>query len=489
MSQTSGPDARPASSGQNRILAGLVLGMLAFTVVQTSVVPILPSLAAAVHVSGSTVAWLMTANLLAAAVLTPLLGRFGDLYGHKPMLLVSLGGLALGSVLAVSTDSFALLVVARVLQGAGGGVVPLAISVVRTRFPAPRIPSGIAAISASMGIGSALGLVVTGLLMEHWSYTSVFWAGLVFSVAAIVVTVVGVPRSTRTDPVGKADPLGALTLAGWLCSFLIAVSEGNEWGWTSGRVVGLFAVAAVLGACWVVVELRVPYPLVSIRMLVNPVVAFTNLSGALFGFGMYGCFLVISNFAQTPEKFAHYGFGASVLGAGVMLLPSAVGSMVAAPVGARMIAGRGPRGPLVLGGLLSAVAMGFLAVANGHPADLYIASATFGFGLGLAYTAMPAAINSAVPAAQSGIANGMNAVFRTVGGAVGTAALGATLAGDTIEQLGLPTLGAYRQAFWITAFCCLVAAAAPLAFRVRRDARDTPREQLPHSDPAGETVS
>jgi MFS family permease len=195
--------------------------------------------------------------------------------------------------------------------------------------------------------------------------------------------------------------------------------------------------------------------------------------------------MVISNFAQTPEKIAHYGFSANVLHAGVMLLPSAIGSMTAAPVGAKLVASRGPRIPLSLGGLLAAVAMAFLAVLNGHPVDLYLASAVFGFGVGLAYTAMPAAINSAVPIEQSGIANGMNAVFRTVGGAVGTAVLGSVLAGDTIEGLPLPTLGAYQEAFWITAVGCFVAAVAPLAIRTPVNSGKPVAQQ---SDPTEETV-
>ncbi|MFI2641540.1 MFS transporter [Streptomyces sp. NPDC018610] len=475
----------PEASDRGQILPALVLSMLAFSMVQTAVVPILPALATAVHVSGGTVAWLMTANLLAAAVLTPLLGRFGDLYGRKPMLLVSLGGLVLGSVLAVTTESFTWLVVARVLQGAGGGVLPLAISVVRNQLPPRKIPGGIGAVSAAMGIGSALGLVVTGLLMEQWSYKSVFWAGLLVSLVAIAWCVVGVPKDQGSDQAAKVDPLGALTLAGWLCALLLAVSKGNAWGWGSGRIVGLFIAAVVIAAVWVVIEMNVQHPLVSIRMLVSPVVAVTNVAGAVIGFGMYGCFMVISNFAQTPEKIAHYGFSANVLHAGVMLLPSAIGSMTAAPVGAKLVASRGPRIPLSLGGLLAAVAMAFLAVLNGHPVDLYLASAVFGFGVGLAYTAMPAAINSAVPIEQSGIANGMNAVFRTVGGAVGTAVLGSVLAGDTIEGLPLPTLGAYQEAFWITAVGCFVAAVAPLAIRTPVNSGKPVAQQ---SDPTEETV-
>ncbi|BFV60473.1 MFS transporter [Kitasatospora sp. CMC57] len=449
------------------MLPALVLAMLAFSVVQTAVVPILPSLAKELDVSGSNITWLMTANLLSAAVLTPLLGRFGDLRGRKPMLLVSLGGLVAGSALAVGTHSFTWLVVARVLQGAGGGVLPLAISIVRDELPREKVTGGVALISASMGVGSGLGLVATGLLLEHWNYKSIFWMGLAFGLLAVVLVIFRVPTDPVTDKNGGADPLGAITLAGWLSALLVAVSQGNTWGWTSNRTLGLFALAAVIALVWGLIEVRVAHPLVDMKMMARPAVAFTNLSGMLIGFGMYGSFLVISNFAQTPEKLAHYGFTASVLHAGVMLLPSAVGSMVAAPVGALLIARRGPRLPLVLGGLLGGIGLIYLALRHGAEADIYLSSAVFGLGVGLAYAAMPAYINGAVPVEQSGIANGMNAVLRTVGGAIGTAVMGAILTGDLIPHLpvALPTLAAYQHAFWVAGTMCLVAAVVPFAIR------------------------
>ncbi|MGW4380824.1 MFS transporter [Kitasatospora sp. NPDC004531] len=467
MSEAPQPTATADKPTSARVLPALILAMLAFSVVQTAVVPILPSLAVKLNVSGSDITWLMTANLLSAAVLTPLLGRFGDLRGRKPMLLVSLAGLVLGSGLAVCTHSFGLLVVARVLQGAGGGVLPLAISIVRDELPRQKVTAGVAAISASMGVGSGLGLVATGLLLEQWDYKSIFWMGLAIGLVAVLLVALLVPSDPVVDKNGGADPLGALTLAGWLSALLIAVSRGNDWGWTSNRTLGLFAVAAVVALIWLLVESKVSHPLVDLKMMARPAVAFTNISGLLIGFGMYGSFLVISNFAQTPEKYTHYGFTATVLHAGIMLLPSAVGSMVAAPLGALLIARRGPRLPLVVGGLLGAVSMAYLALRHDAEFDIYFSSAVFGLGVGLAYAAMPAYINGAVPAEQSGIANGMNAVLRTVGGAVGTAVMSAILTGDTLP-VHLPTLNAYQNAFWVAGAMCLVAAAVPFAIRATK---------------------
>ncbi|MDH6125100.1 MFS transporter [Kitasatospora sp. GP82] len=479
MSEAPQPSSAAEKPSSARVLPALILAMLAFSVVQTAVVPILPSLAKELHVAGSNITWLMTANLLSAAVLTPLLGRFGDLRGRKPMLLISLAGLIAGSALAVGTHSFGWLVVARVLQGAGGGVLPLAISIVRDELPKEKVTGGVAAISASMGVGSGLGLVATGLLLEHWSYKSIFWMGLIFGLIAVALVALRVPKDPVVDKDGGADPLGALTLAGWLSALLIAVSQGNHWGWTSTKTLGLFAVAAVVALIWIAIETKVSHPLVDMKMMSRPAVAFTNISGLLIGFGMYGSFMVISNFAQTPAKFAHYGFTATVLHAGVMLLPSAIGSMVAAPVGALLISRSGPRLPLVLGGLLGAVSMAYLAVRHSAEGDIYLASAVFGLGVGLAYAAMPAYINGAVPPEQSGIANGMNAVLRTVGGAIGTAVMGAILTGDTIKfpvpmPIQLPTLDAYKHAYWVAAVMCLVAAVVPFAIRRMKPATAVP---------------
>ncbi|MDH6121101.1 MFS transporter [Kitasatospora sp. GAS204B] len=487
MSEAAKPTAPAVKPSSARVLPALVLAMLAYSVVQTAVVPILPSLALEFKVSTSDVTWLMTANLLSAAVLTPLLGRFGDLRGRKPVLLISLAGLVLGSGLAVSTHSFTLLIIARVLQGAGGGVLPLAISIVRDELPREKVTGGVAAISASMGVGSGLGLVATGLLLEHWDYKSIFWMGLVFGLIAVALVVLRVPNDPVVDRNGGADPLGAITLAGWLSALLIAVSRGNDWGWTSNKTLGLFAVAAVVALIWGVIEVKVKHPLVDMKMMARPAVAFTNISGLLIGFGMYGSFLVISNFTQTPEKLAHYGFTASVLHAGVLLLPSAAGSMVAAPLGAMLIARRGPRLPLVLGGLFGGVAMVYLALRHSAEGDIYFAAALFGLGVGMAYAAMPAFINGAVPAEQSGIANGMNAVLRTVGGAIGTAVLGATLTGSTMKfpfplPVQIPTLDAYKHAYWITAVICLVAAVVPFAIRTAH--RSTPVAQAAALDDA-----
>ncbi|MFL6112453.1 MAG: MFS transporter [Catenulispora sp.] len=465
------------------VLPALVLSVLAFSLVQTSVVPILPTLQKDLDVAGGGITWLMTANLLSAAVLTPLLARMGDLRGRKPMLVVAIAGVLVGGVLGGIGGSFPLLLVARVVAGTGGAILPLAVAVVSDELPREKVTGGVALISASLGIGSGLGLVATGAVMEHFSYQSVFWMGAILAAVAFALVLWLVPHDPVTAE-GKADPFGALLLAGWLSAFLIAVSQGNDWGWGSTRTLGLFAVAAGALVAWVAVERRVASPLVDISMLAKPAIAVTNTAGVLVGFAMYGSFLLMSDFTQTP-KAVGYGFGASVLASGWMLFPSAVGSFAAAPVGAALIKRGGPRLPLVLGGAFAATGLGLLGFAHSAPWHVVLASGVMGVGVGLAYAAMPAYINASVPVQQSGIANGMNAVLRTVGGAVGSAVMGAVLTGSMTQVapgVKLPTVDAYTHGFLIAAVLGVLAAVVPFLVQAPKMTAMTTPEVIEHAD-------
>ena len=471
---------RPGGVAEARprlILAALVLAMLAFTVVQTSVVPILPTLSGAFHLNTATVAWVMTANLLAAAVLTPLLGRMGDLYGRKWVLVLSISGLVLGSGLAFCVHSWTVLLVARVLQGFGGGILPLAIAVIRDELPREKVTGAVSLVSASLGVGSGLAMVATGWIMQHWTYQKVFLLGLILGVLALVAVLFSIRHDPVEDRKGSMDPLGTTLLGLWLSALLLALSEGETWHWGSASVIGLFAGAVLVALAWVLVELRTAHPLVDVRVLARPAVAVPNVAGFCVGFVMYASFTMLADFTQTPG-FVGYGFDASILHCGILLLPSAVGSFLGAPIGARLIGRFGPKPPMALGGLLAGAALLFLGLQHGSQGDVYAASGVMGLGIGLAYAAMPAYINGAVPPEQAGIANSVNAVLRTVGGAVGTAAAGVVLSSKTINAAllahtplagtALPTADAYRIAFLLCGVVGLGAAVVPFLVRSGR---------------------
>jgi MFS family permease len=460
----------PRARRSTQLLGVLLLAMIVAPMAQTAVMPILPSLASEFGVSAAAVSWVMTANLLAAAVATPLFGRLGDLRGRKLVMVLCLSVAAVGALLAALSDSYLLLIVARVLQGAGAGVLPPAISIIRAELPQHRVAGGLALVSVSTGVGSGLGILASGVLMVRWNYQAVFWALLILGLFALAVVGWGLHTDQPTGAEGGVDPWGALTLAIWLLALLIAISQGNTWGWTDWRIAGLFAVAAVFVVLWCVVERWVTHPIVDLKMLTLRSVAFGNVAAALTAFGMYGSFIAMSSLAQTPREFGST-FTATAFGASLMMLPSSAGNLAAGMTGGSLLTRRGPRATLALGGVLSAAGLAFIVIKHGTEFDLYLASGLFGIGTGFAFTAIRAYVNDAVRPERLGVANGMNVVLRTIGAAAGSAVTGAVLSADQVLGTHWPTQSAHRTAFVIAA--AVFTATAILPFVIRKHAAST----------------
>ena len=285
------------------------MSALAYALSQTLVAPALPAIQQELNTSTTTVTYVLTAYLLSASVATPIMGRFGDMFGKERMLVVTLIAFGLGSLIAAVSHSIELLILGRVIQGIGGAVFPLAFGIIRDEFPPERVATGIGLISATFGIGGGLGLVLSGVIVDNLSYEWLFWLGVGVTAVAVVATHLFVPESPVKSP-AKIDWIGAGLLSAALVALLVGVSEGNNWGWGSAPVIGLFAAAVVLAVVWVRFELRVPQPLVDIAMMRKRAVLTTNLAGLLVGFGMFGSFILIPQLVQTPES-TGYGFGAS----------------------------------------------------------------------------------------------------------------------------------------------------------------------------------
>ena len=254
-------------------------------------------------------AWTLTGYLLAAAVCTPLLGRLGDMFGKRRMLVISLALFAAGNVVAALGDSLAVIVAGRVLQGAGGGIFPLCFGIVRDEFPPDKVRSSIGLISATAGIGGGLGLVMGGLLVDHASYHWIFWIGAAGAALAAIAAELWIPESPVRTP-GRVDVRGAAILAIGLALPLYGIAEANRWGWTSPKTLGLTAAGLVILAAWVAIERRTEAPLADIPTLSRPPVLMTNIATLLTGFGMFGSFILIPQLAEASTS-TGYGFDAS----------------------------------------------------------------------------------------------------------------------------------------------------------------------------------
>jgi EmrB/QacA subfamily drug resistance transporter len=458
----------PKRQHYNLTLAILALAALAYALQQTMIVPALPSLQRDLHTTTAWATWLLTAFLLVSAVTTPVLGKLGDQYGKERLLLVSLVVFFVGCVAAIFAWNIWSLIVFRAIQGFGGAVFPLSFAIVNDEFPRDKVGGGVGMISAILGVGGGLGLVLSGVLVDYLSWRWIFIVGAIGVGAAGVLVWRFVPESPIKTP-SRLDPAGALLLSGLLVTFLLALTEGPGWGWGSPRVSGLFAASAVLSIAWVLVELRVPEPMIDMRMLVQRTVFFTNLTAIFTGFAMFGAFILLPGLMQThPHGRVHYGFGLSPTMTGVYLLPAGLLGFVAGPIAGRLGQRYGSRMPLILGLLLAAAGLAGLAIAHAQPWQISVWMAGIGVGVPFAFAAMAKLIVDAVRASETGIATGMNTVMRTVGSVIGGQVGAAIVSGDTIGRTNVPAESAYVAAFWASAAVALVGAGAARAIPERR---------------------
>jgi EmrB/QacA subfamily drug resistance transporter len=455
------PSPETARQHYGITLAVLATSALAYAVSQTMVAPALPEIQRAVGASQNSVTWVLTVYLLTASIATPVLGRLGDMFGKEKVLLWVLVGFGAGSVVAALSHTLPLLIAGRAIQGAGGAIFPLAFGIIRDEFPKEKVAQGIGLISATFGIGGGAGLVLAGVITDALNYEWIFWVAAIVIAGAAAMTHFFVPESPVRSASRRVDWWGAGLLSVGLASLLLGVSEGNSWGWSSARVLGLFVLAAAVLAVWVRFEARHPEPLVDMRMMARRGVWTTNLVGLLVGFGMFSSFIMIPQFVQTSTV-AGYGFGASVIEAGLFMLPSTTVMLFAGPVSGWMGARFGSRIPLMLGTIISAAAFGWLALAHAQEWQFIVGTAIMGLGIGFAFAAMANCVVEVVSPTETGVATGMNTIMRTIGGSIGGQLAASIVTGSLIAGTTFPRESGYAQAFAISAFVLVAAALVTL---------------------------
>jgi EmrB/QacA subfamily drug resistance transporter len=439
------------------ILAVLCLAGLAYAALSSAVIPALPTLQHDLHTTETGTTWLLTGFLLSASVGTSIIGRLGDMYGKERLLLWTLLVLSGGTLLAALATSLAVMIVARVIQGVGGGIFPLAFSIARDEFPEDKVAGSIGLMSSILGVGGGAGLIIGGLIIQDLSWHWLFWLPLVVTLMAALLTWRFIPESPVRAP-GRVNWLAAALMSVGISCVLIAIAQTTVWGWGSAKTIGLFAVGLAVIALWVAVEVRSRVPLVDMTMMRVRGVWTTNLAAFLLGAGMYASFIVFPQFAQLPKS-TGFGFGASVVVSSLYLLPSALGmglvGAAAGPVAHRY----GSKSALVVGTGIAGIAFAYAALAHGHPYNMLITTTLLGVGIGLAFAALGNLIVQAVPATQTGVASGMNTVMRTLGGALG-GQLSATFIVNHTGPDGLPAVTGFTETYIMATFflgACVVA--------------------------------
>ncbi|MCA1273225.1 MFS transporter [Streptomyces sp. 7G] len=442
--------AKTSSSRPSRpmfVFACLALAGLVFAMLQSLISPALPVIADALDTATADVGWLVTAYLLAAAIATPIAGRLGDIFGRRRVLLIVLALLICGTLIAALSDSLPVLLTGRAIQGCGGAVLPLAFGIVRDELPKERVGFAIGLLSSLLGSGAALGSVLAGPIVDQLSWHWLFWIPLILLLLATAGIVYGVPRSASRTP-SSIHWTGAILLSAGLVCLLLALSKGAAWGWSSITVLALFGGAALSLTAWAVAERRAKEPLVDTRLLVRRGVWTTNTIGLAFGVATFGSTLLIPFLLQLPVE-TGYGLGRSVSESGLYLLPATIAMIIFAPVSGALHRYFGAKYLLVAGTGMALTGFTSLALAHATTWQMLTGVCLMGIGIGLASSAMTNALLAAVPPTQSSAATSLNALARTIGGSIGTAALAAVLAANTTA--GVPAEAGFTYGFWICA--------------------------------------
>lgn len=453
------------------MIAALVFAGLTVSVMSTLGTPLIPTIAEAQHVSLETAQWMLTVTLLVGAIATPVLGRLGDGPQRRTVLIFTLASALVGSIVAATSSHFAQLLVGRALQGIGYGTVPLAIALVREHAGGERQRSGIATLSITVAVGAGLGFPVTGLIAQLLDFHAAFWFGAIFAAGATFAVVALVPKTSGPARAIALDLPGAVLLAGGLAALLLAISQGETLGWGSTAVLVCFALAVGLLAAWTRVELRRADPLVDLKLVSQRAIVGANIAALLLAMGMYVAMSLVNRLMQTPEA-TGYGFSASLVTTGLMLLPLSLGSLVSQQITRRVIARYGIRVVLPAGALIVAATLVWLALMHGHLFDVAVATALLGVGVGCSFAAMPALIVASVPAERTGSATSLNQVLRSVGGALGSAVGIAILSAHHPAGLPFPEESGYTVAFLAGAVVCVATAGLAIVLAPPRKVAD-----------------
>jgi EmrB/QacA subfamily drug resistance transporter len=429
---------------------------------------VLPLIQDDLGTTSAAVTWTVTAWLITAAVATPLFGRIGDMIGKRRMFVISVGAIAVGSLIAAFAPNLEVLIFARVLQGFAGAIFPLTFGIIRDEFPAARVPGMIGMVSAVIAVGSGLGTVLSGPLADLVGWRGLFLVPMLLTVAGGVMSLLVIPESPQRAA-GRINPLAALLLSAWLVALLLPLSMANQWGWNSPAVWALLAVAVVLLVSWIWVETRSITPLVDMRMMRLPGVWIPNSTAFLLGAAMFGVWAFLPRFLQTPSE-TGYGLGETVAASGLVMLPMLVALGVAGFLTGPLSRRVDLRVQLTGAAILIALSTASFGVFHSAAWMLAGAGAIFGFGLGISNSAMASLVVQSVARTQTGIAAGMNANLRTIGAAFGTSLMAAIVT-SSLGLGGLPTESAYDTAFIVMASLALgaavIAGLAPVILRRR----------------------
>lgn len=444
--------ARPA------ILVVLGFAGVIGALMQTMVLPLLPLFPSIFGVTVTAASWIATSTMLVGAIGAPLLGWLGDRYGLKPMVVLALILLALGSLISALAGDLGIMIAGRVLQGFSVGIVGLSMALLRRLWHLDGLPLAVGIIGGTIGIGTSLGVPLAGLIVAFGSWQAIFWImTIAASIAALLVIafVPSIPAMSRQ----RFDLAGALGLGIILTLVLLPVSTLVDGQLGLSAALAWLAVAAVLLFVWLRHQLRAPAPFVDLRLLRVPAISVSHLIAFFLGFAFFLSFTATITVTQMPAE-AGIGLGGSVLLTGLVQLPASLVSIVAPPLAGLMVSRLGARPAITAGIIVAIIAFALRAIDLGHGPSIAASAMFVSGGISFAFAALPVALMGATPADKLGATNGFNMLSRQMGAAAASVTGGAVIA-TTIDFIHPSGPGAFYWLFGlggVSAFIALVLA-------------------------------
>ncbi|WP_238586350.1 MFS transporter [Rhodococcus rhodochrous] len=424
---------------------------------QTLMIPLVPELPRLLSTSPSNASWIVTATLLAGAVCTPISGRLGDIFGKKRVALILLGAILVGSLLAAVTTTLIPMIMGRAFQGAGLGVIPLGISMLRDTIPTELLGRSVALMSSTLGVGAAVGMPLSAFASQHYDWHALFWMSGALSVLGAVALWVIVPTGPRHRDI-RFDVLGALGLTGGLTGLLLAVSKGSDWGWPAAPTLVCGVGGLVVLLVWAIYQWHSGSPLVDLRVSIRRPVLLTNLASVAVGFGLFASSVVLPKLLEMPDV-TGVGLGQSMMVASLCMVPTGLIMMVVSPLAARVSSARGPRTSLIVGATTIAAGYGLALVLMTQVWHTVLVGCVIGVGIGFAYAALPTLIMRSVPESETGAANGLNSLMRSIGTSTASA-VAAVLLSQNVVTVGVhdyTSATGFRLAFAAAGIAALLA--------------------------------
>src|SRR6266480_257203 len=402
-------------------LAAMCFALFMIMLDNTVVNVALPSIQRDLHASISSLEWTVNAYTLTFAVLLVTGGRLGDILGRRRMFLFGFVVFAVSSAAIGLAPTEGWLVAGRAIQGIGGAfMMPGTLSIISNTFPPAERGRAIGTWASVSALALALGPAVGGALTEYVSWRAIFFLNLPVAIGAVIVTLFAVRESRDKTVDRRIDYAGIGTLSVGLSALVLALVEGNGWGWGSPEIIALLVTAAVGLVAFVLVEMHGKAPMVQFEFFRSRSFLGANTVAFIVSFSMLAMFFFVAIYMQN---ILHY----SALEAGLRFLPSTVVIIFAAPVAGRLADRIGPRIPMTVGLSLAAFAL-FLqsqVTATSGYGDLLVPLMIMGLGIGLTMSPMSTAAMNAVTPDKAGVASGILSMSRMVGGTFGVAAIGA----------------------------------------------------------------